>query len=224
MTVAVLGGWELSLRAMGHRPTTADGMGLWSYWRQQAYGDRVIVSIGGSRSQLAFVPDGVRASRPEYRVIQLSINGSQSPAAILRDLAMDERFRGVVLCDIGEIGFLERYRDAQQPYVEQAHQFGSNTAANVSLSSYLHQRLVMLHPMLKGDTLLIHLMSYKAVPAPFYVDTFPDRSRVAHYTMLDREELRRADWSGSALPTSGGRESRPATGWNRRWNWSGTCG
>jgi hypothetical protein len=57
---------------------------------------------------------------PAYKPIMLADNG-RYPLAALRDLAADEDFHGVVVCDIDARGLSSYYDDMQQPSVEYFH-------------------------------------------------------------------------------------------------------
>ena len=95
---------EVALRLSGYKPAGAPAQGrlLWSHHRSNIYrgGRRSVVLIGASQMQTN-VDLATFASRcPEHRVTQLAVNSHGSPMAVLRDLANDRQFKGVVLADV----------------------------------------------------------------------------------------------------------------------------
>ena len=95
---------ELSLRWTGHQPPGAASRGrlLWSYHRAQASRgkQRSIVLIGASQMQTNVDLPTFREVCPEHRVTQLAINSHGSPIAVLRDLAHDSQFTGIVVASV----------------------------------------------------------------------------------------------------------------------------
>lgn len=110
---------ERHWRARGYLPAAIDSMSLWSQQRDRVYArERTpLVLLGASRIQLGIEMPLLRQLLPAYRPVMLAINGHY-PLAALRDLADDEAFRGVVLCDIESRGFEPVHREMQQPYVD----------------------------------------------------------------------------------------------------------
>lgn len=121
LATATLAGVEAFWRMHGFRPTLIDDMDLWAVQRTKipAGGDAIVL-IGSSRNQAAIAVDVLRREMPGREVIQLSLSGGR-PLATLRDLAEDEGFRGVVLCDLLPLCLLPEDREGQAPYVRYAH-------------------------------------------------------------------------------------------------------
>jgi hypothetical protein len=194
LACAALGSFETVFRGAGHTPSVVDDMALWSLHRSQVYrrgNETPFVVLGASRIQLGFVPKELEGRYPHYRPVQLAIDG-RYPWATLRDLALDENFRGIVLCSMKAEGFLKSHWEDQTPYVAYYHdQFNTNTALNARISSYLQGKVALLYPTLRADEVLLHLLKYRSLPSPPYLRTFPDRSRAADYSMLDIAEHRR---------------------------------
>jgi hypothetical protein len=212
LAVALLTGWEGVLRSLGHRPTVVDDMALWAAQRDRVYGDcceKPIVLLGDCRMQLDFVPQIMAGQFPGHRVIQLAIEQT-SPAAVLRDLAADERFNGVVVCAVNGRLLCRDMWESQQPYVDYYHKkHDLNERLNRFLASALQARLTFLHPQLRLDKLVIGLLKTGRLPSPFYIETRADRSRLADYSHVDIQAYRqwalgRDQWlcANKMLPTS----------------------
>lgn len=110
-------------RALGMPAGLIDSKQLWSIQRDRVYGadPRPFVFIGASRSAYGIDPKQWRSLLPHTKPVMLSING-RHPLALLRDLAADEGFRGVVICDVDTHGLLRRWREMQQEYVDYYHE------------------------------------------------------------------------------------------------------
>lgn len=89
-------------RRLGYRQTIRDSKNLWYFWRQRVYSDdgRVIVSLGTSRITADLSLEAIGEVRPEYRPVQLGLSGSKSCIGLLKDLVADERFKGVIVCEL----------------------------------------------------------------------------------------------------------------------------
>jgi len=123
---------EIGLRWAGHAPPGAASRGrlLWSYHRAQvARGkQRSIVLIGASQMQTNVDLPTFREVCPEHQVTQLAINSHGSPIAVLRDLAEDPQFSGLVVASVtakridgprwlaSQQSFVEHFRGAYSWY------------------------------------------------------------------------------------------------------------
>lgn len=124
VTATVCGSIETYWRTRGYVPGVIDSKLLWAEQRDRVYtrGSRTpFVILGASRIEFGIDMDALKDALPRYRPVMLAINGHY-PLAALRDLAEDENFNGLVLCDIDARGFSAVYRDMQQPYVDYYHQ------------------------------------------------------------------------------------------------------
>lgn len=110
-------------RALGMPTGLIDSMQLWSLQRDRVYGvaPRPVVFIGASRSAYGIDPKTWRSLVPDSKPVMLSLNG-RHPVALLRDLAADDAFRGLVICDVDTHGMLRRWWHLQQDYVDYYHQ------------------------------------------------------------------------------------------------------
>lgn len=93
---------ESAWRALGYRPTAVDSPALWKFWYERAAtsGPKTIVFIGASRIQAGISTDRMRARLPDYEIVQLGEYAGGSPVGVLRALADDRRFNGIVICDM----------------------------------------------------------------------------------------------------------------------------
>lgn len=109
-------------RSLGMPVGLIDSKQLWSIQRDRVYGDvpRPVAFIGASRSAYGIDPKQWRSLLPQTKPVMLSING-RHPLALLRDLAADEEFRGLVICDVDTHGLLPRWWEMQQEYVDYYH-------------------------------------------------------------------------------------------------------
>lgn len=116
----LLGSLELIWRGQGHRPASIDNLELWALNRRKASsGDaNTVVLVGSSRIQASIDPDVfVRETGMQKPVVLAS--GWAAPLPVLRDLAEDSDFRGVILCSIlpiavfSEHSFFEKRSMAQ---------------------------------------------------------------------------------------------------------------
>ena len=106
-------------RAFGMPAELIDSKQLWSIQRDRVYGDDPlpVVFIGASRSAYGIDPKQWRSLLPQTKPVMLSLNG-RHPIALLRDLATDADFRGLVICDVDTHGMLRRWWEMQQEYVD----------------------------------------------------------------------------------------------------------
>jgi hypothetical protein len=93
---------EVYCRGRGYRPHVTDSKDLWYFWRQRVYRDdgKVIVFLGTSRIMADISLEAMRDRLPEYRAIQLGLNEAHSCVGLLKDLAEDPAFRGIVVCEL----------------------------------------------------------------------------------------------------------------------------
>jgi len=212
LVVFLLAGWECTLRALGYRPTVVDDKALWAAQRDLVYSDhgrKTVVLLGDCRMQLDSVPHVLAERFAGHRVVQLAVEQT-SPVATLRDLAADERFDGVVICALDARLMCKDLWDTQQPYVDYYHNdYTLNNKLNRRVSTILQRRLTILHPQLRLDDLLAHLLTVRRLPSPYYIETHADRSRFADYSHVDIEAHRcftvgRAHWLcvNHSLPTA----------------------
>lgn len=178
LVIALVGvaGAERALRARGHRPSVVDDEAWWATHRRRI-ADRSPTAV-----QLGFDAAAFAEAAPGYRAVQLAIDGS-SPLATLRDLAADERFRGVVLCDLAEWELSPEGWDSQAAYVARYHELwrAPGLVANRTLAVQVQQHLAVL--AVGGRQLLAAALGQRSWPEPSWVATAPDRTRRGDYSL-----------------------------------------
>jgi len=123
LAALVLVGIEWHWRGLGYTPTVLDSAQLWSVQRERVYGDtpRPLALLGASRMEYGVDVKALRELLPNYKPVMLAVNGLY-PLSVLRDLAQDPNFHGVVLCDVESNTFVHEYFYGQQSYVDYYHQ------------------------------------------------------------------------------------------------------
>ncbi len=187
--VVFMGGLEFFWRMQGHKPEINDSQKLWAQQRslieRHAKNPDTVALIGASRIQLGFDTFYFREHYPDRPLINLAIDGT-TPAAVLKDLADDENFNGTVLASMEAPGFNREEWGQSQPHVSRYHNDYKNNLDrqfNTRISLWLQQRIVLLQHTL-GIRNLIKTVSARQLPEPFYITTYPDRSRAADYSKM----------------------------------------
>ncbi len=187
LAVGLLVGLEALARSQGHAPSVADDAALWTHWRAQATsaGDKTVVLLGGSRIELGFSMQEFRRLYPDHTPVQLAVNGTQ-PVAALRDLASDDSFRGIVICDATEWSLERKFWDSQEYLVRQYRAGGPlDSAWNLRASLFVQTHLAMAGPFLNLAKIGAVALTRRRFRAPYHVITFPDRSQHADFQKID---------------------------------------
>ncbi|MEW6355232.1 MAG: hypothetical protein AB1696_02825 [Planctomycetota bacterium] len=184
---------EILWRVHGYTPSVTDDKDLWCLCREAASGadTNTIVVLGASRIQLGFDHAAFLERCPGYRLINLAIVDT-SFVPVLRDLAEDETFRGIALCEMMARWLSPEYntREAQE-YVHYYHSVWSlSRKIERILATFVQQHLVIAQPSLAPQKVLPQILKGKW-PKPYYILTRPDRSRAADYTKTDVEAIKR---------------------------------
>jgi hypothetical protein len=193
-------------RGRGYTPIIVDAPDLWSLQRAKASSaERPIVFLGASRTLYAIDRDTLRARLPGVEPVMLAMDG-RYPLATLRDLAADDRFRGIVVCDIDGAGFAKWSVDMQQPEVDYYHDmFSPSRAAHRMLLNHWQLRAVIA----RSDFSLVRtvLRFWKREGKPFHPYQWFDRRRFGNidYERGDRDWQKRLlqenlDRHGGHLP------------------------
>lgn len=187
LLLVMLGSSEALWRRMGYWPNVVDTKMFWCLNRRRADsagGKRVLVIAGASRAQVGIDPAVLQRVFPEFQVVHLAIEGT-SPLAVIRDLAMDEKFDGVILAS-ATVGTLFPFRQGvprrDKEYVEFFRNgFRSGAAlekrANTRLAVFLQSRWVIFSPVLTFRSLLAHRLR----PKKLYQHMDANRFRPAFY-------------------------------------------
>jgi hypothetical protein len=185
LAVGVVCGVEEIWRSVGHQPSVVDGPALWSITRGRlGRSPQQIALLGSSRMQLGFSMDTFHRHFRGRPIAMLAINGT-NPVAALRDLAKDNSFRGTVLCEITEFGFLSHTWEEQHPYVHFFREAWPHQLFEPQLRAWLQSRWVVLNPSVSLKRFSIELVRHRRLPQPLYVVTHLDRSRSANYRLVD---------------------------------------
>ena len=210
LAAVILAGYEALLRKYGHRPSIVDDINLWAYYRGKAANNdpQTVVLLGASRIQMGFHSQTFQHAFPDHTLINLAINGT-SPIATLKDLAQDEKFRGLVICSIFAKNCMTIQHDMQQEYVDHYHFKASvNAQLNCLIASFFQSRLAMINPHLQLVKSLSRSIGTKTWPQPLYQIMLSDRSRLADYELIDIEEHRqwredtlRQSYEGFSVPS-----------------------
>ena len=203
VSVGVLGGSEAFWRNRGHRPWLGDTKARWADHLASAHErrEKQVVLLGASLMQLGFSTDVSRERFPDYPVTQLAINTGEGAIPVLRDLASDEQFRGIVICSIREEWFSRDKWHVQQKYVEYHHHaYATRWDLDPAIAQFVRSRTVITNPNLRLDNLLRSTLRGNSFPAPplSYLEIRDDRSILADYTMTDLDERRRKEFLKNA--------------------------
>jgi hypothetical protein len=180
---------EIHWRALGYVPNIRDSSELWSIQRDRVYSARKIplVLLGASRIEFAIDTKRLTQLLPHHQPVMLAQN-AHYPLATLRDLADDEHFHGVVLCDIESAGLYQMYTDMQQPLVDYYHrQWSPSWHLHRLLLTAWQRRAVVADPDLGATAVALRLLDGKPAPPPDYIRFHADRSGDIDYTRTDPE-------------------------------------
>ncbi len=109
-------------RGRGYAPVIVDSLDLWSSQRAKVYprDGQALVFIGASRTLYAIDRGTLLSRLPNHVPVMLALDG-RYPLATLRDLALDENFRGIIVCDIDAAGLAPPSLDLQKKEVDYYH-------------------------------------------------------------------------------------------------------
>ena len=184
LAAVIFAGGEWALRRRGFVPSVTDDRALWAHQRDRlrtGETGKTVVVLGTSR-MLRFQPKVLADACPGTDAVLLGVAG-QHPLATLRDLADDENFRGVALCEYRPDTYGTALQEDQQRWVDFYHRtYGHlgrwQAAAGKWAELQLQRRFAILNPRIgvryavRGR--LHRPEMYKAL------QLFPDRSRAFH--------------------------------------------
>lgn len=191
-------GWlafETYWRGQGYRPTVMDSMDLWSLYRARAVKAAPplrVALLGASRIQYGLSPSVFRDEARNTDPIMLAVNGHY-PLAALRDLAMDEKFKGVVVVGIDSRGMDKRVWEMQEKHVQQyRHDWSPSREVHRRLLTYVQQRAIVGRPDFAAVTLIKRLFDHHGPPYKEYVTFERDRAGATDYRKSDIAAIRNA--------------------------------
>jgi hypothetical protein len=197
IAVVVLGALELGWRKLGFAPMPRDTLQLWALEREQVRGSaREVAIIGSSRAQLGLDPRILQRElgRPVH---QLAITGG-SPIPVLRDLAADDDFHGLVICEVTPSAFFIRPteidRQSGADWAAGWHTLPWLSSFETRLRVALQARSSLLLPQTNVRFQMSALLVDRAFARPAVARERSDRYRGARYTHEDRAKIM-AHWA-----------------------------
>jgi hypothetical protein len=186
-------GTELYWRNKGFNASVLDDKDLWSYWRSKVYADngsKNLVILGASRAQLGLNPEVIKECLSDYNIVMLAVNG-KNPYAILKDLAYDEDFTGVILCAVNTPWLIDIEGWSAQEWCDYYNltwkglsKYGKLT--ETLLRAIFQQSFAILNPNLGLKRQLYYMFNLK----PLYLFMYKNRYKPAfYYSRMAKEEL-----------------------------------
>lgn len=180
-------------RLKGYTTTILDNEALWSLERNKiGKSTKEIVLIGSSRIITDISTDTLRRLAPEYKLINLGIDGACANA-VLEDLAADETFRGIVICDItpqcfmfGNLGEL----NAKHFVDFYKKKYNINMEINRVIATLVEESLVTVDKYLSIIKVIGSLIIERNFRPPRYWTTKEDRSQLVDYSMVEIEKVK----------------------------------
>ncbi|HET8942688.1 MAG TPA: hypothetical protein VFN13_11960 [Rudaea sp.] len=193
IVAVIVVGAELHWRALGYHPNIRDSSQLWSIQRDRVYATTKtpLVLLGASRIEFGVDTGLLARLLPKYLPVMLAQN-AHYPLAVLRDLANDTDFHGVVICDIESNGLTLAYRGMQQPLVDYYHtQWSPSWHLHRLLLTLWQKHAVVADPQLGVAATLLRLIDGHAPPRQDYFRFYADRSGDIDYSQTDVAAARR---------------------------------
>lgn len=228
LAAALVGAVEHYWRAHGYRPNIRDSAQLWSIERDRAVrngGRTPLVLLGASRIEFGVDMKLLAQLLPRYRPLMLAQN-AHYPLAALRDLAADDAFHGVVLCDVEANALVPAYRDMQQPLVDyRRREWAPSWRVHRVLLTDWQRHAVVADPDLGVVASVRRWLAGEAPPRPEYFRFHADRSGDIDYAQTDvaaakkhfAEVLQQAqDLHGDATPDAWRAGLPDIYAWTRR--------
>lgn len=184
---------EYMLKAKGFPATWRDSMENWVFHRAlaSALGERALILVGASRIQLGMDLPSLRRMTG-LEPVMLAIDGS-SVGPILAGLAKDPDIRGTVIIDVmpapivsfgAEGGVSQQYQSAYERRESDSDLASPSEALEARLTQEFRNQLANYSDAARPwDVLRTRLLDPDATPQ--YLQTLPDRSRVADYGAVE---------------------------------------
>lgn len=176
---------EVGWRHAGFRPMPRDTLQLWALERGRVDGTRQVAAIvGSSRAQLGIDPH-VIAGELHLPAHTLAITGG-SPLPVLEDLANDDDFRGLVICEVTPSAFFLRPaeidRQSGADGVAGWHGLPKVTSIETRLRLALQAKLALLLPQTNVRYQVSSLLTEHALARPAVARERADRYRAGDYS------------------------------------------
>lgn len=180
LVILMVASLEVLSRSLGFTPSVHDSKDLWSEIRSDVYGNDKLVLIGGSRVLFDISTATLEALLPELEVRQLGLGGTWGEA-ILRDLAADENFAGLVIASTRAEGLEPSHWNAQQSHVDHYHrEWRWNGRLGSRLRTLLTAHLAMMSPAISLPRLAERAIEEGVLPRQWLV-VLDDRSVQANF-------------------------------------------
>ena len=202
MVVVDLAPVEGFWRSRGFVPWVFADQDLWAQQRAAATrgGRRAIAVLGTSRIHSGLSTEVLRREFPGHAIAMLAVPATL-PVATLEDLAHDEGFTGVVLCDIRPFSILSGALESQAEYVRH-YRSAWNLQRDVerTLLSMLQRRLVLVQWTHRLDPRklwwILRSPGSQELPSPEFGRWLDDGSVLLDYTKADLERIVRSRREG----------------------------
>lgn len=190
LAATTLGLVESAWRARGFAPAVTDSARLWSAhrWRAEGLAQPGSVVVGASRAQYALDLPAFADETGWPAPIQLAIQG-RSPLPVLKDLAADPSFRGLVIVEVTERILFERSRQRELKAtrrVAESRELAVNQTARLesALDEWVGGTFAFRNPELAVDRLLfLSQGGYAILPRERWVEA--DRSAKMDFARVD---------------------------------------
>ena len=184
--LAVIVVLEIAGRRSGYTPIPAEDndRALWAMQRERVDGSGAdaVVLVGNSRMMRSFSSDAFKRELPDGEYAQLALLGAQ-PGAVIRDLLLDEHFRGILVCGISE-GDPFWDPTPQAAYVSYFHErWGWNERWNARIRFFVNEHLVSVLTQMNPVWRLFLWLQGDQLPGPLYTRFARDRTNLIDFTL-----------------------------------------
>ncbi|MEN0063368.1 MAG: hypothetical protein AAGA48_14545 [Myxococcota bacterium] len=185
----------------GLPPMVTDGPGLWTQERRRANQPDTLVLLGLSRIQYGFDLTRARERLTDLDPVMLAITGS-SVRPVLRDLAEDKDFRGVVLFSSWpDMMAPSPWEDLAEEWVRYAHHETWDQALNQRARTFAQSHFVLSGYLTSPRHLWVNAVGRGRLPGLPYISTSPERGGRLDSTLLTNLETIRFKIADDLLAT-----------------------
>jgi hypothetical protein len=197
-------------RFLGYRSSVDDTHALWKFWYEFAMRghSQTIAIIGASRIHAGISTSEMRRRLPSCRVVQLAQYGGGGPIGVLRALALDERFKGIVICDTLTPFLSKSYWEDQRELY--GYSAGLRERLEAVSSSYVDDILGVKSSTTGINVVVRRLFNEGRLPTPEYIRMRLDRSLELDFIHIENiEALKARHLAESRLKYERARHPRP---------------
>ncbi len=172
-------GAEYLWRSRGFVPYVESDRALWSIHRDIVKNHPKCVALLGSSRILADIDiETMRLSFGNQKIVQLGILG-RGPVAVLKDLAEDESFCGLVICEFDIIDFSKDRWPSSESYMNYYHEeYDWANAIDRKLQLGVEQNMASSHPAVTMHRTIEQIIRRRMLPVPPRVNTTELRQAV----------------------------------------------